>query len=219
MSSGSRTYGQMCTIARSLDLIGERWSLLIVRELLLGPKRFKDLLEELPALGANRLSDRLKQLGGDGVVAKETLPPPGEAKVYMLTERGEQLRQPVVSFGRWGATLPIDQRLDPGTTRADLLALVRCAIVDPELIAGVNETYDFRVGTERFHIVVHDGIALPRSGPAPIASDVEVECDLPTLLMLDAGTLTAAAARRERRAVIEGPAAAVKRALAIMRRP
>ena len=93
MASATRTYGQMCPIARSLDVIGERWSLLIVRELLLGPKRFKDLLGELPAMGTNRLSDRLKTLEADGVIAKATLPPPGEAHVYVLTELGERLRE------------------------------------------------------------------------------------------------------------------------------
>jgi DNA-binding HxlR family transcriptional regulator len=88
----------MCPIARSLDVVGERWSLLIVRELLLGPKRFKDLLGELPSMGTNRLSDRLKTLEADGIVARATLPPPGEAQVYVLTDLGERLRQPVVSW-------------------------------------------------------------------------------------------------------------------------
>ncbi len=80
MASGTRSYGQMCPIARSLDVVGERWSLLIVRELLLGPKRFKDLLGELPAMGTNRLSDRLKALEADGVIAKATLPRPARRR-------------------------------------------------------------------------------------------------------------------------------------------
>jgi DNA-binding HxlR family transcriptional regulator len=214
----TRTYGQMCPIARSLDVVGERWSLLIVRELLLGPKRFKDLLGELPAMGPNRLSDRLKSLEANGVIAKATLPPPGETQVYMLTELGEGLRAPVVSLARWGAALPIDDRVDPRTARAALLALVRCARVDPRLIEKVNETYDFKVGEERFHLMAHSGVVLPRSGPAPIGADVSVECDLKTLLMLDAGALSATAARRDHGARIEGPAPAVRRALGIMRR-
>jgi DNA-binding HxlR family transcriptional regulator len=218
MASNARTYGQMCPIARSLDVVGERWALLIVRELLLGPKRFKDLLAELPAMGPNRLSDRLKHLEADGVVAKTTLPPPGEAQVYVLTELGEGLREPVVALARWGAGLPLDGRLDPDTARGALLALVRCAGVDPRLLEGVNETYDFDVDGERFHILAHAGAALPRSGPAPVAADVTIECELRTLVMLDAGAVSPTAARRERDARIEGPAAAVKRALGIMRR-
>jgi DNA-binding HxlR family transcriptional regulator len=218
MSSGTRTYGQMCPIARSLDVVGERWSLLIVRELLLGPKRFKDLLGELPAMGTNRLSDRLKSLEADGVVAKTTLPPPGEAHVYVLTELGEQLRQPVVGLAQWGAGLPLDERLDPRTARAALLALVRCATASRDLTRGIRETYDFIIGDERFHIILDHDRATPRSGPAPVSADVTVHCDLPTLLMLDAGTLTPARARREHNAAIDGPTAAVRRAFAIMRR-
>jgi DNA-binding HxlR family transcriptional regulator len=218
MASATRTYGQMCPIDRGLDVVGERWSLLIVRELLLGPKRFKDLLGELPAMGTNRLADRLKGLEADGVITNATLPPPGAAQVYMLTELGERLRQPVVSLAQWGAGLPLDERLDPLTARGVLLALVRCATAPAELVAGVREIYDFVIGEERFHILVDNGQALPRSGPAPINPDVTIECDLMTLVMLDAGKLTPAAARRERAARIDGPAPATRRALGIMRR-
>jgi DNA-binding HxlR family transcriptional regulator len=218
MASGTRTYGQLCPIARSLDVLGERWTLLIVRELLLGPKRFKDLLAELPAMGTNRLSDRLKSLEADGVIAKTTLPPPGEAQVYILTDLGERLRQPVVSLAQWGAGLPLDERLDPSTARGVLLALVRCATAPPELLRGVRETYDFTIGPERFHIIVDKDRAIPRSGPAPVSADATVHCGLQTLLMLDAGALTPARARREHNARIDGRADAVRRAFAIMRR-
>jgi DNA-binding HxlR family transcriptional regulator len=207
----------MCPIARALDVVGERWSLLIVRELLLGPKRFKDLLAELPAMGTNRLSDRLKSLEADGVLAKATLPPPAEAQVYVLTELGEGLREPVVALARWGAGLSLDDRLDPSTGRGALLALVRCATVAPEAVAGTREIYDFTVGDERFHIIAGDGIALPRSGAAPLAADVTVACDLTTLVRLDARALSPAAARRDNGARIDGPAAAVRRAFTIMR--
>jgi DNA-binding HxlR family transcriptional regulator len=218
MAAATRTYGQMCPIARALDVVGERWSLLIVRELLLGPKRFKDLLGELPAMGTNRLSDRLKTLEADGVLAKTTLPPPGEAQVYVLTDLGERLRQPVVSLAQWAAGLPLDDRLDPAGARGVLLALVRCATAAPQLITGVREIYDFTVGLERFHIIVDHDQALPRSGPSPVSADASVVCDVHTLLMLDAGALTVARARRERGAHIEGSRDAIGRALAIMRR-
>jgi DNA-binding HxlR family transcriptional regulator len=218
IASGTRTYGQMCPIARSLDVIGERWALLIVRELLLGPKRFKDLLGELPAMGTNRLSDRLKTLEADGVVAKAMLPAPGEAHVYVLTELGERLRQPVVSLAQWGVGLPLDDRLDPSTARGVLLALVRCATAPLQLTRGIRESYDFTIGAERFHILVENDRTLPRSGPSPVTADVTINCDVPTLLMLDAGTLTPAAARRTRGAKIDGPADAVRRAFAIMHR-
>lgn len=218
MASATRTYGQMCPIARSLDVVGERWSLLIVRELLLGPKRFKDLLGELPSMGTNRLSDRLKSLEADGILARATLPPPGEAQVYVLTDLGERLRHPVVALAQWGAALPLNDRLDPGTARGALLALVRCETASPQLTQGVREIYDFTIDDERFHIIVDHDQALPRTGPSPVSADITVNCDLRTLLLLDAGALTPARARREHGARIDGRTDAVNRALAIMRR-
>ena len=89
----------MCAIARALDVLGERWTLLVVRELLLGPKRFKDLLTALPAMGSNRLGDRLKSLQAAGVIAKRTLPPTSGAHVYELTESGERLRPAIYCLG------------------------------------------------------------------------------------------------------------------------
>jgi DNA-binding HxlR family transcriptional regulator len=208
----------MCPIARSLDVIGERWSLLIARELLLGPKRFKDLLSELPAMGTNRLSDRLKTLEASGIVAKAMLPPPGEAHVYVLTELGERLRRPVVSLAQWGVGLPLNDRLDLSTARGILLALVRCETAPPQLTRGIRETYDFTIGAERFHILVENDRALPRSGPSPVTADVTIDCDVQTLLLLGAGALTPMQARRQRAAHIDGTTDAVRRAFDIMRR-
>jgi len=214
----SRTYGQLCPIARALDVVGERWTLLVVRELLLGPKRFKDLMARLPAMGTNRLSDRLKSLERDGVIAKRILPPPGEAHVYVLTDAGERLRPAVLCLATWGLERPVDERMDPRTARAELLALVRCGLAPPELTRGAHETYEFQIGEERFHVLVNDGDATPRSGSAPFAPDVTIVCDIPTLLMLDSGQITPARAKRERLARIEGPAAAVRRAFEIFSR-
>jgi hypothetical protein len=170
-------------------------------------------------MGTNRLSDRLKSLEADGVIVKASLPPPGEAQVYVLTELGERLRQPVVSLAQWGAGLPLNERLDPSTARGVLLALVRCASVPRDLLPGIRETYDFTIADERFHIIVNQDRALPRSGPSPVSPDVTIDCDIQTLLMLDAGALTPARARRERNARIDGRTDAIRRAFTIMRRP
>src|SRR5438105_13047677 len=94
----TKTYGQMCPLARSLDVLGERWTLLVIRELLLGPKRFKHLLAALPAIGSNRLSDRLKGLEEAGVIRKSTLPAPAAVAVYELTPAGERLRAPLIAL-------------------------------------------------------------------------------------------------------------------------
>src|ERR671915_996598 len=101
-----RTYGDGCAIARGLDLIGERWSLLVVRELLLGPKRYTDLRRGLPNASPNVLSERLGELERAGIVRRRKLPPPAGSRVYELTDWGRELEEIVISLGRWGARSP-----------------------------------------------------------------------------------------------------------------
>jgi len=107
MPTKKRTYGDVCGVARALDIVGERWSLMIVRELLLGPKRFTDLRTGLPTLGPDVLSQRLRELGAAGVVAKRRLPPPAAAQVYALTELGAGLEPVVMALGDWGSRLAV----------------------------------------------------------------------------------------------------------------
>jgi DNA-binding HxlR family transcriptional regulator len=211
-----RTYGEMCPVARALDVIGERWTILIVRELLLGPKRFKDLLAQLPAMGTNRLADRLKGLYDAGVVAKRTLPAPAEVRVYELTDLGERLRPLICCLGAWGAQLPLPQDVDAGTARAELIALGLSTTAPPGLIAEHDETYELRVAHECFHVRVADASATVRSGPAPVAADLLVECDLPTFLELSAGELTPAQAARQGRASFAGAPAVRARAFQVL---
>jgi len=211
-----RTYGELCPVARALDVIGERWTILIVRELLLGPKRFKDLLARLPAMGTNRLAGRLRGLYDAGVVAKRTLPPPGEAQVYELTDLGERLRPLVYCLSVWGAELPLPDGADPATARPELIALGLAAAAPPELTHGLEETYELQVGGESFHVRVGNGVAGVRSGPAPQPPDLVVQCDLPAFLELVSGQLSPARAARERRASFTGEPAARARAFRIL---
>src|SRR3954465_10608233 len=104
--AAKRTYGDRCGIARALDAVGERWALLVVRELLLGPKRFTDLRTGLPHVGPDVLAQRLKELEAAGIVARRTLPPPAASKVYELTPRGAELEPVVLALGRWGSVAP-----------------------------------------------------------------------------------------------------------------
>jgi DNA-binding HxlR family transcriptional regulator len=101
-----RTYGDRCGVARALDVVGERWALLVVRELLLGPKRFTDLRAGLPNVGPDVLSQRLRELEQAGVLRRRTLPPPAGSRVYELTERGRELEPVVLALGRWGSRAP-----------------------------------------------------------------------------------------------------------------
>ncbi len=116
-----RTYGDRCGIAHALDLVGDRWALLVVRELLLGPKRFTDLRVGLPNASSNLLSQRLRELEDTGVIDRRRLPPPANAWVYDLTEWGRELEPVVLALGSWGVR---SRLLDPaGSISQDSLML------------------------------------------------------------------------------------------------
>src|SRR5918998_3635780 len=108
-ASKRRTYDDGCAAAHALDLVGERWALLVVRELLLGPKRFTDLRAGLPGASPNVLAQRLKELEQSGVVRRRKLPPPAAVQVYELTEWGAELEIVLKELGRWGARAPLVQ--------------------------------------------------------------------------------------------------------------
>jgi DNA-binding HxlR family transcriptional regulator len=118
-----RTYGDRCGIARALDLVGERWALLVVRELLLGPKRFTDLRAGLPNIGPDVLSQRLRELEERGVVRRDKLPPPAASQVYELTDWGQELEPIVLGLGRWGSQAPVPSADAPLGPDAAMLAL------------------------------------------------------------------------------------------------
>src|SRR5437899_2302027 len=100
-----RSYQQYCALARGLDVIGDRWTLLIVRELLIGEARYSDLLKGLPGIATNLLATRLTELEGTGLVRREVVPPPAAATVFRLTSRGAALRPVIYELGRWAAPL------------------------------------------------------------------------------------------------------------------
>src|ERR1700742_1135158 len=110
-----RTYGDRCGIARALDVVGERWALLVVRELLLGPKRFTDLRAGLAHVGPDMLAQRLRELEAAGIVRRATLPPPAAAEGYELTPRRADLEPVVLALGRWGSVAPVPPDADIGT--------------------------------------------------------------------------------------------------------
>lgn len=175
----NKTYGQLCPIARSLDVLGERWTLLVVRELLLGPKRFKELLAALPAMGTNRMSARLKMLVENGIAQSN----PNPNATYELTPLGERLRTPLLALGVWGLSLPVDERIDSSSARAELIALSLTAISSSDVGTDFSTACDFYVGDEVFHILVNNGEARTHSGRAPQA-DITVQCDLETFMAL-----------------------------------
>jgi DNA-binding HxlR family transcriptional regulator len=153
--AGKRTYGDRCGIARALDLVGERWALLIVRDLLLGPKRFTDLRAGLPHVSPDVLSQRLRELEGEEIVRRTKLPPPAGARVYELTERGQALERVVIELGRWGSAAPFpDADAELGVDSA-VIALK--TVFDPSAADGLSETYELRLNDQPFRIRVADG--------------------------------------------------------------
>jgi DNA-binding HxlR family transcriptional regulator/putative sterol carrier protein len=198
-----RTYGQYCGLAQALDLVGERWTLLIVRELLMGPKRYTDLREALPGIASNLLADRIGHLEAIGLVRRERLPPPAPATVYELTERGRGLETAIVELGRWGG-LALGEP-EPGQDfRASSFALGMRATFRPRLAAGIAVDYEFRIDDEVFSFHVESGEALARQGSAA-SPKLVVEADAETFLGLLGGRLSSHGAIDNGRAKVHGP--------------
>jgi DNA-binding HxlR family transcriptional regulator len=154
----AKRYDQYCPIAHALELVGERWSLLIVRELLSGPKRYTDLAGALPGIGTNVLAARLKDLEGCGVIAKRKLPPPTPAQVYELTPYGAGLKAVVRELALWGVR-SLGAPEDDDELAPDWLVSALDTVFAPVAPDG---TIEFRVGDEVASLV--DGEARP--GPA-----------------------------------------------------
>jgi DNA-binding HxlR family transcriptional regulator len=148
-------YFDGCPSAHALDLIGNRWALLVVRELLLGPKRFTDLRRGLPRISRNVLSQRLDDLEVAGVLARRTLPPPTPAVVYELTERGLELESVLNAIGRWGARSPLLP--DSDTIGVDTFVLGLRSRYDPNAANGLNARYELRIEQEAFEFQIEDG--------------------------------------------------------------
>ena len=149
-------YQQYCGAARALDVVGDRWTLLIVRELMLGPRRFTDLLDGLPGVSRNLLTERLRALERADVVSRVELPPPAARQVYELTEDGRALADAIVPLVAWG-TRRLGVRKPNESFRPHWAALAMATFADREAAKGVSETYQYVVGGTAFHFVVDDG--------------------------------------------------------------
>ncbi len=214
----ARGYNQHCTLAHALDQVGERWTLLIIRELLTGPRRYTDLARGLVTVPTNVLASRLRDLEALELVTRRRLPAPADqVVVYELTEEGMELSDAVAALARWG------QRTLPPTTdgkvfRARWLILAMEARFNPEAAAGVNESYQLQVDDEEpVHFTVEDGHGQARPGTAPEPA-VSVKADAETLLALANGALTIPDATAKG-ARVEGTPDAVQRMLEILPAP
>jgi DNA-binding HxlR family transcriptional regulator len=180
-----RTYNQYCGVARALDLIGERWALLVVRELALGPKRFTDLRQGLPGIATNVLSLRLRQLERNGIVTRRLLPPPAPAQVYELTPNGRELVPIMLALGRWGARA-MGPRSPEQAIRGEWLALALNAFFDPDAAESLNASIALDLDGERFTLRFDEGMLEVTPGAnGPV--DLTIEADTESLLQYLAG--------------------------------
>ncbi len=185
----NRSYGDGCATARALDVVGERWALLIVRELLFGAQRFSDLRHALPKASSNLVADRLRELEARGVIRRRKLPPPAGSSVYELTDWGRELEPIVLTLGEWGARVPLPPQ--PTLSATSVMLFLRGAVqLDPEAAPTVYRVeLDERVWTVR----TADGQVDVQQGE-PINADVALRTDPKTLnaLLADPDGLDAA---------------------------
>ncbi|MGP3977268.1 winged helix-turn-helix transcriptional regulator [Streptomyces sp. 8N114] len=157
-----RSYHDACGIAHGLDLVGERWALLVVRELLLGPKRYGRLRADLPGIGTNVLAQRLSELEASGVLRKRRLPPPTSATVYELTDWGYELEPLLRALGRWAIRSP-DHDATAHLSATSFLLSLRTNF-DQGRAGGARGKYELHVGEEVARVVLEDGTLLVERG-------------------------------------------------------
>jgi DNA-binding HxlR family transcriptional regulator len=151
--AGKRNYDDSCGIARALDLVGERWALLVVRELAHGPKRFTDLRTGLPGISADVLTQRLRDLQTAGIVSRGRLAPPAAARVYALTEWGAELEPVLLALGRFGSRAPLPSEPPPLSVDAAVMMLeTTYRLPDQARAAGGAARYQLVLGDESFEL-------------------------------------------------------------------
>lgn len=202
-------YEQYCGLARALDVVGDRWSMLIVRELRPGPRRFTDLVEGLPGISRKLLTDRLRDLERDGIVARCQLPPPAARQVYELTEDGRALGAAMVPLIAWGARR-LGELRSGETLSARWSAMGMAVLANREATKGVSEKYQYLVGDSAFHFIVDDGSIEVRDGHVEDPSAV-VTTDEETWTDIVSGKTSASAAAIAGSLTVAGDRQAVKR--------
>ena len=208
--SNNRTYSDGCAAAHGLDLIGERWALLIVRELVLGPKRFTDLRSGLPGISPNVLTQRLDELERASIVRRRKLAPPAAAWVYELTEWGMQLDPIIAALGRWAVQSPALPQGNP--ISIDALILSFRAMFDPNAAAGLDASIELRLREDTFHAEVRHGRLTIERGSAD-SPDATVATEPDTLAAIVYAGRTLADAIRSGEVKVDGDKATVKRFL------
>jgi DNA-binding HxlR family transcriptional regulator len=159
-----RSYNQYCGLAYALDIVGERWTILIIRELMAGPRRFKDLMTGLPDISTNLLTERLKHLELQGVLCRRVLPPPAGSTVYELTSLGSALEKTLLELGKWGSQFVPASPKGVALLPVGSYALTLKTFFRAELAQGVNETYELHIDNEVLQVQIQEGEIRVRQG-------------------------------------------------------
>ena len=205
-----RRYGEFCPLARALDVVGERWTMLIVRELALGPRRFTDLRADLTGIATNLLADRLRFLEAAGIVERQEVTGPLPGVLYHLGPRGETLVPVLRELARWGAPLMLDGQGDDACHSRWLVFLAELIYADVDCDGVAPLTVSVSNGEETITLGVETDAVRIAPGP-PAAADLSIEADPDTLFALLSGQLTFDRAVASGRAVITGGTRARRR--------
>ena len=184
----NRSYRQFCALAYALDRVGDRWTLLIIRELLAGPRRFKDLLDGLPEISTNLLAERLKDLERQGILCRRLLPPPAGCAVYALSPLGQALHSAVLELGKWGSQFLPPSLEGVAPPSAGAMALAIQAFFRPDQAEGAAETYELHLGEEILQVHINAGELRVQQGEARQA-DAVFRTEMPLFVELFAGQL------------------------------
>jgi DNA-binding HxlR family transcriptional regulator len=209
----SKRYDQYCPVAHAVGMLGERWTLLVVRELLHGPKRYTDLADGLPGIGTNVLAARLRDLESCGVVQKRKLPPPAASTVYELTDYGRGLDEAIYALARWGVRSlgppgPADELYPEWGVNAFP------ALLNPEEARGLTATYVLKIGGDVFTARFDDGHLSPSIGEAE-GADLRVDVDMETFFRLAGGELAPSEALEQGLVTVEGDLDAFERCFTV----
>lgn len=214
----SRSYNQLCGLAYALDIVGERWTILIIRELMPGPRRFTDLIDGLPGISTNLLTERLKDLEKNGVIRRRVLPPPAGSAVYELTTVGQALEKTLLELGKWGSQFVPASMEGINVLHVGSYALTPQTFFRPELAQGVDETYALHIGDEVQQVRIANRTISVRQGEPPQA-DMALYAEVPIYLGLLLGQIDPDAALAAGLIRVEGDPDALRRFLNICRLP
>jgi DNA-binding HxlR family transcriptional regulator/putative sterol carrier protein len=213
-----KAYGQYCGLAKALDLVGERWTLLIIRDLSFGPRRFSDLVEGLRGISTSVLNERLNRLEDARLIIRRTLPPPAASKVYALTEDGQELARALVPLAAWGVRiLATNPRKRTEAFRPAWGFLFLRETFDALSARDVHDVYEIHIDDSVISVIVDDGEMQVIEGPSGRRVDVEVHIDATTFLDVGVGRLRGRDAIRQGRLRLVGSEAARRRYSSIIR--